>query len=85
MVYSRPIKTHGNIDIDSEEVISLAEARHLFKPSISLSRVVFYSNEGLAGVVLESVVSHGQKMTSVEAVERFKARQQKTGTHRRWS
>ena len=73
------ISTHGRhatwrdwvIDVDSEQVVLLAEACRLLPTRPSLSAVWRWKSKGVRGAKLETALIGGRRVTSVEALQRF--------------
>ena len=60
------------IDLDSEDIITLGEACRLVPPhGIAPSTMARWIQRGVRGVVLETVLIGGRRLTSREAIARF--------------
>jgi len=67
------------VDFTTEQIISIAEAARRLPPRrrrrpLSVSTVHRWATQGVAGVVLETLVVGGHRVTSVEALQRFAER-----------
>lgn len=59
------------IDIDSETLLTLAEAAKRFPRKLSICTLFRWCKNGVRGAVLSSVVIGGRRFTSLEAIHRF--------------
>ncbi len=59
------------IDPDSEEILSLRQARHAFPNRVSVPTLWRWVLNGVKGVKLESMLIGGRRYTSREACQRF--------------
>lgn len=64
------------IDVDTEDIITLGEACRLVPPhGIAPCTMARWIQRGVRGVVLETVIIGGRRLTSREAISRFFASQ----------
>jgi len=59
--------------ITDEKLITLSEAAELFQRRPTSAAIYRWANKGVRGVKLDSTIEGGRRLTSREAVARFRA------------